>query len=64
MAKPTKRVAIQLSDAEIDALHSALGAAVGDYAASGDHFEDHFKGLDADALQQKLLRARARVRAK
>lgn len=55
----TKRTSVSLSDDEINLLYMALDAYTGDMAASGEDPEH-----DTNAMAKKLLRARARVRAK
>jgi len=52
-----KRVSLSLTDEEINFLIAAIYAHVGDIAASGDDVPP-----ESQPLQQKLQRARSRVR--
>lgn len=58
-----KRASVKsLSDAEINVLYAAVRCLCDDITGSGGDINEEYK-IDVDALQQKILVARGKVRA-
>lgn len=58
------RITVALTEAELNVLYAALSGHMDDIAASGSHADEETPDVSHQALLDKLMRSRTKLRAK